>query len=164
MSQSDFVSLTVILQNDLADETLSNTTAKVITSFEFPENAVPTCEHVKNHRAEEVFDSVKFPVEVNAFLEAWEEADSTKKIPFDFMELDSASFPIAQDMFEPARLIHDFAPPKRFYRAFWRSAARRILELPRTHTMECFSETALWFEVNPIGPVLCVSVFDPLRP
>jgi hypothetical protein len=141
MSQSDFVSLTVILQNDLANETLSNTTAKVITNFELPENAVPRCEHVKSA---EVFDSVKFiPVEVYAFLEAWEEADSTRIRSFDFMELDSASFPITQDMFEPARLIHELAPPKRFYRTFWRSAARRILELPSTHDMECFSGTSL---------------------
>ena len=28
---------------------------------------------------------------------------------------------------EPVRLISGIAPPKRFYRTFWRSAARRIL-------------------------------------
>ena len=30
--------------------------------------------------------------------------------------------------YEPERRIPDATPPKRFYRTFWRSAARRVLE------------------------------------
>jgi hypothetical protein len=34
--------------------------------------------------------------------------------------------------FEPRRLLTDSAPPKRFYRTFWRSAARRLLKYEHT--------------------------------
>ncbi len=31
-------------------------------------------------------------------------------------------------IYEPVRLVLNASPPKRFYRTFWRSAARRMLE------------------------------------
>ena len=39
------------------------------------------------------------------------------------------------DVYEPLRSVTDFRPPKRFYRTFWRSAARRIMELNRLHSI-----------------------------
>ena len=35
------------------------------------------------------------------------------------------------DAYEPLRSVTDFRPPKRFYRTFWRSVARRIMEHER---------------------------------
>ena len=47
----------------------------------------------------------------------------------DRMDLDEIPVPIMDDMFEPLRTLRGFAPPKRFYRTFWRSASRRMLAL-----------------------------------
>lgn len=38
------------------------------------------------------------------------------------------------DMYEPVRCIPNNAPPKRFYRAFWRRVTRRILERARSYS------------------------------
>ena len=43
------------------------------------------------------------------------------------MDITAAS--MQQSKFEPCRRSNVFAPPKRFYRTFWRSAAVRILAL-----------------------------------
>ena len=32
------------------------------------------------------------------------------------------------EQYDPVRVVFDTAPPKRFFRTFWRSAARRLLE------------------------------------
>ena len=48
-------------------------------------------------------------------------------IPSDCMDIDEVAVPVPQDMYEPARCLKDGAPPKRFYRTFWRSVMRRIL-------------------------------------
>ena len=37
--------------------------------------------------------------------------------------------------FEPLRCIKNAAPPKRFYRTFWRSLARRVVEKSETDSM-----------------------------
>ena len=48
-------------------------------------------------------------------------------IPSDCMDIDEVAVPVPQEMYEPARCLKDGAPPKRFYRTFWRSVMRRIL-------------------------------------
>jgi hypothetical protein len=53
--------------------------------------------------------------------------------PADCMDLDEVSVPVSMEIFEPIRRLDCFAPPKRFYRTFWRSMAGRILELSSTH-------------------------------
>ena len=68
------------------------------------------------------------PEEVRAYLAAWDAFYISKTSSPDGMELDTASLPASLDMFEPTRRLNDFAPPKRFYRTFWRSMARRVVE------------------------------------
>ncbi len=53
----------------------------------------------------------------------------------DPMDLDAASETVSKNKFEPARCLDDTAPPKRFYRTFWRSVAIRILALSNIQTM-----------------------------
>jgi hypothetical protein len=118
MSQSNFANLVIIPQNEIAVETMTTYTAEVVGSSEITENAVTLFAENKANPNEVVFDSVNLiPVELYDFLAA-----------SDPMELDSIPLPVAQDMFEPARRVHDFAPPRRYYRRFWRSAARRIYQ------------------------------------
>ena len=45
------------------------------------------------------------------------------------MDLDAPAVPFSQDMFEPLRCLNGNAPPRRFYRTFWRSVAMRILAM-----------------------------------
>ncbi len=54
----------------------------------------------------------------------------------DRMDLDTCVESDSQDMFEPIRVLNSSAPPKRFHRAFWRSAARRILALSSKKTLQ----------------------------
>ena len=81
--------------------------------------------------------------EVYGLIAAWEASTLTTPSLADCMELDVASVSVSQTMFEPLRCPNDSAPPKRFYRTFWRSAARRILELSNTQPMETDPETSL---------------------
>ncbi len=37
-------------------------------------------------------------------------------------------FPITSDMYEPERILPNTAPPKRFFRTFWRSITLRMLD------------------------------------
>jgi hypothetical protein len=48
---------------------------------------------------------------------------------------DEISESFSQNIFEPARFLTHKAPPKRFYRTFWRSAATRILGLSSMATL-----------------------------
>ena len=57
------------------------------------------------------------------------------EISLESMDVDTA--PILHQVVEPVRRLRSFAPPKRFFRSFWRAAARRLLALssaqkPRT--------------------------------
>ena len=69
------------------------------------------------------------PGEVYALLEAWKSSDIATMSPPDRMDLDAVTQPFSVDIFEPVRRVPVAAPPKRFYRTFWRSASRRILAL-----------------------------------
>ncbi len=69
-------------------------------------------------------------VDVRDFIAAFE-ANWTRANSSDSMDIDESLVPtsLSQNVFEPARYLDDFASPKRFYRTFWRSMTRRILEL-----------------------------------
>ena len=66
------------------------------------------------------------------FVGEWEVPTMNLMSSSDGMDIDAAS--ISKEMFEPTRRVTDFAPPKRFYRIFWRSASRRILALSSSQT------------------------------
>ena len=71
------------------------------------------------------------PEEVCAFIAAWDASTLTFSSSSSDTTLGSASVPFSQHDYEPARRQNDFAPPKRFYRTFWRSVSRRILALSK---------------------------------
>ena len=106
MSQSDFESLVVN------------------SSYEAEAHAVLSKN--KDQSSREVYVPVNFIRDEAAF----EAANKMAKIP-----LDVASEPVLKNMYEPVRCLNNPAPPKLFYRTFWRSAARRILELSGTEPM-----------------------------
>ena len=67
------------------------------------------------------------PVPVTFTSDALVTSKSTSSV--DHMDIDENLVSIMDDMFEPIRTIKELAPPKRFYRTFWRSLSRRILAL-----------------------------------
>ena len=56
------------------------------------------------------------------FFAAWETSALKRVTSVDPMDLD------LMQAFEPLRPMIDLTPPKRFYRTFWRSAARWIMQ------------------------------------
>ena len=87
------------------------------------------------------------PDVVTTMLSEW---GQPKREPQDKMD-DSGSLSMAESMtveispagmatmslehYEPVRLCSFAAPPKRFYRTFWRSVARRLLERQKQQTL-----------------------------
>ena len=60
------------------------------------------------------------PEEVRAMIKAWE-------LEREKMEVSATDAPALED-YEPLRTCSQTAPPKRFFRTFWRSVTRRLLE------------------------------------
>jgi hypothetical protein len=87
--------------------------------------------------ANEVYHPVNFiPKEVYELIQNWELAYLKKQESiqaFDSMETESSSdFVSSESIFEPTRFMSvSQAPPKRFYRSFWRSVTRRIIQLEK---------------------------------
>ncbi len=130
MPQPSFTSLAV--HQELADESLPKSEAGVLI-FEGKQSALLA--HVKSG-AKTYGAPVNFiPDEADAFLAALESAYLTETNSSDPMDLDTALVPVSCTIFEPARCLKEFAPPKRFYRTFWRSIAKRILALSHMQTM-----------------------------
>ena len=126
MAQSNFTSLAVRVHDE--SESQHAYVAKVCIHLN--KNAALTTDvKCEADCMSNVYVPVNFiPDEVFAFLAAWDASHISKTSSPDGMELDTASLPASQDMFEPTRRLNDFAPPKRFYRTFWRSMARRVVE------------------------------------
>jgi hypothetical protein len=61
----------------------------------------------------------------------------TRELAAVAMNIDSTTHDSAQSIYEPTRCIQSKVPPnKRFFRTFWRSAARRILALKSLNQKE----------------------------
>ena len=144
MAQSDFASLAASVQEKIADEMLITNVVEVDCISKIKENAVLTLAKCKDEKtAEEFYVPVNFiPVEVYAFIAAWDTANSTSTSQSDGMELDGASEPSSQTIFDPPRCLSELGPPKRFYRTFWRSAARRILALSSRGPLKADTESS----------------------
>jgi hypothetical protein len=123
MAQSNFTSLAVRVH----DESENQHAYEANVCIHLNKNAALTTDvKCEADCMSNVYVPVNFiPDEVFAFLAAW---DASKTSSPDGMELDTASIPTSQSVFEPTRRLNDFAPPKRFYRTFWRSMARRVVE------------------------------------
>ena len=70
------------------------------------------------------------PEEVFAMIKAWELKRRDLMEVSDSMSVSRAasSETLRLEDYEPLRVCTQAAPPKRFYRTFWRSAARRVLD------------------------------------
>ncbi len=118
MPQSDFASLAI--QSTLADEsTRYNATEVYGLSVSKPSI-------VSNHSKD---DQLNVPVLDKKCIVIAECESSSLTSSSDHMDLDFVSEGNFEDMFEPARPLKEFVPPKRFYRTFWRSLSRRMLAM-----------------------------------
>jgi hypothetical protein len=79
------------------------------------------------------------PAEVCAFLAAWEASYLAKMDLSDHMQLELTSVPGPHNGIEPVRFPSDLAAPRRFYRTFWISLTRRLLEISRTQSSDCMA-------------------------
>ena len=127
-SQDDFDSLTCPHRHldgcahELADH---NVFAASESSTKHPKN------HSNQQRIKDAYEPVNYiNDEVYAFMEAWEECASQRAKSSDVSPMDRASS-ASEAVYEPIRHMQDAVPPKRFYRTFWRSAARRVLRQER---------------------------------
>jgi hypothetical protein len=128
MSQADFASLAI--RTELADESFDTKATDASDIAVGKQHDVQTYAENGKKTASEVYVPVNYiPDEVLIFIEAWESANWSSKSPCDSMVLDEVSISVSQDMFEPTRSVKVIAPPKRFYRTFWRSITRRIIAL-----------------------------------
>ncbi len=66
--------------------------------------------------------------EVYSLIAAWEASDRSSTISSDCVNIDENSVQVSLIMIEPAQVLDDFAPPKRYHRKR-RSASQRILAL-----------------------------------
>ena len=119
LSQSDFDSLAVPEQTedplfDPCPQKSPKLSQKKISGTYVPVNIIPQA--------------------VYAMIDAWEQSEVNRQ---DVMDVSgsaamtaTASFSGALSLndYEPMRICSFEAPPRRFYRTFWRSLARRILE------------------------------------
>ena len=73
------------------------------------------------------------PEEVCAMIDEWEISELNRQDQMEVavsIETNGPAFPAASlslEDYEPVRLCPHAPPPKRFYRTFWRSIARRVL-------------------------------------
>ena len=92
----------------------------------------PSCSDRKTAFADEDEDYVPvnfIPEEVFAMIKAWELKQRDLIEVSDSMSVSRAasSETFRPEDYEPLRVCSLAGPPKRFYRTFWRSAARRVL-------------------------------------
>jgi hypothetical protein len=81
----------------------------------------------KNMPVNSISDSVV------AMINAWQASHTFKQDALDsamsVKPTSSADLDIRQeDMYEPVRITTEIVPPKKFFRTFWRSAARRLVQ------------------------------------
>ena len=120
MAQNDFDSLAMPAQSeDLMPDT--------------HRDLKPSCSDRKTAFTHEDADYVPvnfIPEEVFAMIKAWELKQRDLMEVSDAMSVSRAasSETLRLEDYEPLRVCTQAAPPKRFYRTFWRSAARRVLD------------------------------------
>jgi hypothetical protein len=131
MAQSDFTSLAV--RHELADEDMYCKRTEVKSTSDCKQSALLPYGKNEDKGSRELYTPVNFTIsdELYSFLAAWESSAVAMKSLNDGMDFDAAPAPDPKSSFDPPRYLDDFAPPKRFYRTFWRSAARRILKLSK---------------------------------
>ncbi len=129
MSQSYFAFLAI--KNELACASAYTIDAATNISSEGSHTFYRKIANPENVPLIEEYVPVNFiPEEVVASIAAWEKSHLIQMSSLDRMDVDAVS--VSPNVFEPARNLSDFAPPKRFHRTFWRSITRRLLLLSDT--------------------------------
>ena len=127
MSQSDFDSLAIPVQTedplfDPCPQKSPELSQKKISETYVPVNVIPQA--------------------VYAMIAAWEQSELNRQDVMDgsgsaaMTSAASLSGTLSLNDYEPMRICNFEAPPKRFYRTFWRSLARRILESDKLAVQE----------------------------
>ena len=109
MAQDDFDSLVIARESD---DLMHDTFPRVDSTH--PEGKIGT-------KDDNYVPVNHIPEEVRAMIKAWELQRREK------MEV-SATDALELEDYEPLRTCSQTAPPKRFFRTFWRSVTRRLLE------------------------------------
>ncbi len=91
---------------------------------------------------EETYVPVNFiPESVHALLKAWELSELTKRKDVTYFSVCTSRTTSSPDVsgsvdYEPMRCMAKVVPPKKFYRTFWRSIVRRLLEQDKETIIE----------------------------
>jgi len=133
MAQNDFHSLALSKQSD----------ADLPIDFEVDKPSI--CSGADDQKYGPV-DSI--PWEVRAMLQAresaiWKQLEHLEATGLTSVEETTCRDHCCRNVVEPIRYTTDGAPPKRFYRTFWRAAARRVLERAREAILEQHRAKAL---------------------
>ena len=83
--------------------------------------------------ADEKYTPVNFiPESVHDLIRSWKVSNLIRQEALestdDAMSVEGAAASNSDDVYEPLRFLTESTPPKKFYRTFWRSAARRALQ------------------------------------
>jgi hypothetical protein len=115
MAQSDFTLLAV--QCNRYDARREPHVSEIYVSFRIDTAAE------QRAKAESLIGASE--VSLNIYGAVLHTAHETSLETMEGMDVDTAA--ILQQVVEPVRRLRSFAPPKRFFRSFWRAAARRLL-------------------------------------
>ena len=103
----------------------------------------PKSPELSQKKTPETYVPVNFiPEAVYAMIEAWEQSELKKQDMMDASGSVTMATPASLsggpslNDYEPVRICNFAAPPKRFYRTFWRSIARRVLESDKSAVYE----------------------------
>jgi hypothetical protein len=129
-TQDDFASLHAAINNHISSHQLVDR-----------ESVLPSNKATRHEKCvdEETYTPVNFiKAEVYALIAGWEACKSNPEESEEASEFtrDSPS----EDLYEPSRHIPSSAPPKRFYRTFWRSVTRRMLEHARKSVISSIAD------------------------
>jgi hypothetical protein len=131
LAQDDFSCLQVAACQDARSDDYDGLTSIESAGGGDSLKSVPSCE------ANQIYRPVNFiPDEVYELIRNWEvvylkQQESIQAI--DLMDTETSSDSrSSESIFEPMRLVPlSEAPPKRFYRTFWRSVTRRIIQVEK---------------------------------
>ncbi len=130
MSQSDFASLAVQF-----DEGRDSNSSEVGNKSDKKQSAGMALANDLDQPSIDVYAPTNFiPDEVIALIATWEASYSVEMSKPNNMIFYEKSVPLSQYTCDSSR-CRDSSPPKRFYRTFWISAARRILSLASMQTL-----------------------------
>ena len=132
--------MTVLAQNDFCSLTLSQESddSKMDLLHHFGTAPQSTARKEQKVCCDDSYVPVNFiPESVYSMIKAWELSELGKQDVGEVSDVTvinrmaSAGDELNSIDYEPIRFLREVVPPKRFYRTFWRSITRKILESQR---------------------------------